>query len=943
MKQFLLVNFILLPFFVLSQTIVSTSNVSGKWSKANSPYLVQTDITVKPTDTLKIEAGVEVIFQDFYGFSLQGHLIANGVLGDSIRFTVADTTGYYVNTHTGWFGIWDMDYTSKSADLSYVVIEYSKLDGLFFDGFDHFNISHSILRYNHGNGLFVANGNVYIDQSTAFKNSTDGFVLFSGNNNSDMTIKNFNTTKNGRYGLNLGQSSHADVSNGIVKNNQHMGIILAYEAYPHPIENILIEGNGKSTSLAGGIRTSGECEINNCVILNNTGQNGGGINASNSYISSVIVRNSIIAGNTATGNGGGIYHDNSGGLIVNNTVIRNNSAQSGGGIYMDLDNWNDPTLSGLNNLVIFSNNAESYGGGIYAYAMTSASLFINLSVESNTAGLQGGGLYCQPNYFYDTVTLINSILTGNNNDQISDETGMLKVQYSDIENGYPGIGNISDDPQFLNAGLYPMDLTETSPCINAGSPSFIPKMITDIAGRSRIYNDTADMGAYESCGNFGPSEQINTTILLGGMNAQPEVNVLFQNDLIPLNQPFAGAPWFYEGNESLDEIPGPDIIDWVLLEYRQAPEASLATDNTVVYRTVGFLRTDGVVVDTSGFRKPVITGTFDDSLYLVICHRNHNQIMTAQALKNDSNVYQLNIVDAPQLVYGGEKALLQNATGKWCLIPGNGFNDYQVDNQDKNEVWLQQNGQSGYLAGDFNLDGVVNTGDLEQVWRKAAGKGYPLPTYSPAVWNCGNVLTDERDDQTYNTVKIGDQCWMAENLNFGTKVGLNVNQSDNGITEKYCYNNDDSNCAMYGAIYQWGEVMNYTTQEGTQGICPEGWHIPTDFEWCLLENYADSDTIQCNSIGKRGTDAGGNLKAVSGLWNLPNEGATDQFGFNALPAGFYVKLLGQILGVGNFNFYFTSTSQQNKPYFRNLQYNNSKIRRSKITPELGQSLRCIKD
>ena len=69
---------------------------------------------------------------------------------------------------------------------------------------------------------------------------------------------------------------------------------------------------------------------------------------------------------------------------------------------------------------------------------------------------------------------------------------------------------------------------------------------------------------------------------------------------------------------------------------------------------------------------------------------------------------------------------------------------------------------------------------------------------------------------------------MAQNLNVGTKISGSSEQINNGIIEKYCYYNDENNCNVYGALYQWDEAMRYSTTEGVKGICPSGWHLPTD-------------------------------------------------------------------------------------------------------------------
>ena len=109
-------------------------------------------------------------------------------------------------------------------------------------------------------------------------------------------------------------------------------------------------------------------------------------------------------------------------------------------------------------------------------------------------------------------------------------------------------------------------------------------------------------------------------------------------------------------------------------------------------------------------------------------------------------------------------------------------------------------------------------------------------TFTTSAFNCGTTLTDYRDNQTYPTVLIGTQCWMAKNMNIGTRIDGMNNMSNTGTIEKYCTTNLETNCDVYGGLYQWSEMMQYSTTPGAQGICTPGWHIPTDDEWKILKS-----------------------------------------------------------------------------------------------------------
>jgi uncharacterized protein (TIGR02145 family) len=92
------------------------------------------------------------------------------------------------------------------------------------------------------------------------------------------------------------------------------------------------------------------------------------------------------------------------------------------------------------------------------------------------------------------------------------------------------------------------------------------------------------------------------------------------------------------------------------------------------------------------------------------------------------------------------------------------------------------------------------------------------------------------------TVTIGTQTWMQYNLNVGTRIDGATTQSNNSVIEKYCYDNNFVNCTTYGGLYQWNEMMQYVTTAGVQGICPIGFHLPTDVELTTLETYLGPDT-----------------------------------------------------------------------------------------------------
>jgi uncharacterized protein (TIGR02145 family) len=118
----------------------------------------------------------------------------------------------------------------------------------------------------------------------------------------------------------------------------------------------------------------------------------------------------------------------------------------------------------------------------------------------------------------------------------------------------------------------------------------------------------------------------------------------------------------------------------------------------------------------------------------------------------------------------------------------------------------------------------------------SASKAKTIIVQAVPAFICGNNLTDIRDGKSYATVQIGGQCWFATDLNYGTMISSSSHQRDNCINEKYCYNDLATNCGDQ-TYYQWDEIMRYDDTPAQQGLCPPGWHVPTEAEWNTLFSF----------------------------------------------------------------------------------------------------------
>ena len=219
----------------------------------------------------------------------------------------------------------------------------------------------------------------------------------------------------------------------------------------------------------------------------------------------------------------------------------------------------------------------------------------------------------------------------------------------------------------------------------------------------------------------------------------------------------------------------------------------------------------------------------------------------------------------------------------------------------------------------------------ENIWKELA---LAIP-----VWSCGEILTDSRDNQTYATVQIGTQCWMAENLNIGTVINGSGNQTNNGTIEKYCYDNNTANCDEYGGLYQWNEMMEYTTLEGTQGICPAGWYVPADNEWETLITFLGGESVAGGEMKSTRTDPDAHPR-----WNSPNTGANNNSGFTAFPGGSrtYYATFPNNLGANSL-WWSSSQNGSNHAWLKILEYSSAQTYTTYGDKSTGMTVRCLKD
>jgi len=506
-----LINLLILISLSLSSnasTSITTTSVSGHWTLVGSPYLVYNNIQVNSSQSLKIDPGVQVIFQGSYGLIVNGILSAVGTASQPINFTVNDTTGWSTDstsTTGGWHGIVFQPYsgTTDTSSFQYCNVSYTKFDSL--DYFSTYNRALYVYRplpikncnffKNKSNpkvsiDLFefrapceVSGCNFY--QNVVYLNSLIFFYFptYCHNNKfyynrmggsvinaycSNFIFEN-NELNNNVQIANLGASGSIAIhcNHGIVKGNIiHNNTNYADAAIACTGGFVSIDGN----NICNNQHVSSACGIND---------GGGGLNliCEGGIPDSTLytVNNNVIANNYSAMHGGGININNVRAIITNNQII-NNKSFDGGGIYFFLADTSSYLV--VKNNILLGNETIPYSSLTYP----------------NISGFSAAGNHIE----YDHNWSLHSTQF-----EMTDIEGYFILSGDTTTNVVgisPGLiaptltADVSESAVNANFGLLP-----TSPCINKGDTAGVYLDSFDFAGNPRIAGGKIDIGAYEFC------------------------------------------------------------------------------------------------------------------------------------------------------------------------------------------------------------------------------------------------------------------------------------------------------------------------------------------------------------------------------------------------------------------------------------------------------------
>ena len=426
-----------------------------------------------------------------------------------------------------------------------------------------------------------------------------------------------------------------------------------------------------------------------------------------------IISNCLIVGNEAVSDGGGAYSKMGHDGIFYNCTLQNNSAQNGGGAINGtfthcVISDNMAILKGggvvdgsLSNCVLF-NNTGTVGGGMYKgnafncgymnnYARDGGGVdngtLVNCTLVANTAEEIGGGV--------KNSSLENCILWNNIN--LTGATSNYYVSAISFSCTTPlpmsGIGNINENPLFMDLVNSNFHLQIQSPCIDIGQNDTWMQDAVDLDGHPRVINGRVDMGAYEFCFDVGVR-----ALLQGPYSTNLHAMSATLSNAIPLSSLYADDP------RTVTAVPD-NAVDWVLLQTRPSPS------NAPTFSRSVFITDQGDIVSATGDTNLLIEVTPGSTNYLVVAHRNHLMSMSAQPVVFTNQTFAYDFSSSADTHLGTTNSVVEVEAGRWALFAGDADGDGWCSPIDQS-ICTTQVGTVGYSCADYTLDGSVDANDL---------------------------------------------------------------------------------------------------------------------------------------------------------------------------------------------------------------------------------------
>jgi len=326
--------------------------------------------------------------------------------------------------------------------------------------------------------------------------------------------------------------------------------------------------------------------------------------------------------------------------------------------------------------------------------------------------------------------------------------------------------------------------------------------------------------------------QLDLTVVLEGPFNGLDMNSSLNQLFLPLSQPYNTLPWNYSGAENVGSIPNTNVVDWILVELRDAASPELATSATKIGQQAAFLLRNGKIVNIDGVSDLFFDLNVFNSLFVVLWHRNHLSVLSASGLEKIGEVYTYNFTIDKNNAHGSN--LKDVGNGVWGMYGGNGLADEQIDDLDNTSVWAVESGVSDYLQGDYNMDGQVNNPDKNDIWLNnngTFGDEYQL------IWEDNfDVDGPPASDKWTFDIGTGSNGWGNGELQYYTDFPENVKVENGSLIITARHESFAGSDYTSGRIktqgkffFQYGRVDIRTKLPGGEGIWPANWMLGENF------------------------------------------------------------------------------------------------------------------
>jgi len=416
-------------------------------------------------------------------------------------------------------------------------------------------------------------------------------------------------------------------------------------------------------------------------------------------------------------------------LIYNNVIVNRKTKTGVGGIA--IGRYYEGSYTEHNSIFMFNNTIISKGhsgsmftGWAIDTLVMKNNIFIKDSLAPNILNLENTQAYW--NAVVRDIDNNHYAEYGGISSPFAVAGGVNRTWAQWQSDGFDANGSSGNSTAVTFANKYGLDIEDyyTATGRDAGENLWdeYPFLRYDILGNERTENGDWDMGALEFTGGQSNNVNVKSKVFLQGpFNTNSMLTSLNQGSLLPNSQPYNSPPWNYSGNESFTSGPSSSMVDWVLVELRNA-----SNPTQIVARRAAVLKNDGLLLNTSGSDGVVFNNVNPGSYYIAIYHRNHLAIMSAAPVPLSSNSALYDFTTGMNKAYG-QNPMVELVTGKFGMYATDGNADGIVNIVDRDNVWLIQNGNMGYLEGDFNMNSGVTVHDVNQLWNLNNGKTTQVP------------------------------------------------------------------------------------------------------------------------------------------------------------------------------------------------------------------------